>query len=95
VAPDRADERRHTGAIDLSAEVADVDIDQVRQGITIGFPHVFGEMNTAHDFPSAAHQGLENRVLLRGQADEDAASYDFVARGVERQVLDGEQDRPG
>ena len=72
-----------------------MDIHQVRQRVAIGLPHVLGEVNAAHDFTSAAHQGFENRVLLRGKAEGDAPARDLVAERVEREVLDGEEDRSG
>jgi len=81
VAPYGVDERKHSASIDLPAEVADVDIHQVRQRVAIGLPHVLAEVNAAHDFTSAAHQGLENRVFLRGEAEGDAPARDRGLRG--------------
>src|SRR5262245_12341659 len=49
--------------VDLSPEVADVDIDHVRFGVEAETPHVLGQHRTGLDTPGVAHEELEERVL--------------------------------
>ena len=78
--------------VDLSPQVAHVDVQQVRQCFRLHVPDSFGERGAAHDFTGVTHENFENHVLLWRQADGHATSHDAVAQRVEREIGDPEDD---
>src|SRR5262245_63965060 len=55
------------GSVDLSTEVADVDIHHVRLWIEAESPDVLGQHRAGLDSSDVAHEELEERVLAHGE----------------------------
>src|SRR5207237_10794431 len=89
------DQGRQAALIDLPPQVADVDVDQVHERVALVLPYVLSEVAAAHDLTHVAHQGLEDRILPRSQADGSACPHDLMAEGIERKVLARQEGRPG
>src|SRR5262245_53264323 len=65
VAPHRLDGRAVEGQVDLLAQVADVDLDDVRVALELVVPHVVEDLPLRHHLPGPAEQELEDRQLAR------------------------------
>src|SRR6476619_9761 len=63
-------------AVDLVAEVADVDIDDVRITLEREVPDVLQQLRPGQRFPRVLHQVLEERELLRREVDLPLATVD-------------------
>src|SRR3954451_3696240 len=84
-------ERRHAkGPVDLLAQVADVDLDDVGPVLIPGLPGVLEQLVLAEHLARMAHEGLEQRVLLGRQVDLRVAPPRLARRRVEAQVADRE-----
>ena len=55
--------------VDLLADVADVDLDDVRVALEVGAPDLVEQLGLRDDRVGAAHQQLEQRELARGEID--------------------------
>src|SRR5918996_3401263 len=56
-------------AVDLLAQVAHVDVDDVRPVLVAVVPGVLEELEAREDLAGPAHEGLEDRELLRRELD--------------------------
>src|SRR5579885_876812 len=72
-APDRVDQLALPPLVDLVPQVADVDVDDVREGVEIQVPDVLGDHGAGEHAARVAQEVLQQRVLLRGQLDPLAA----------------------
>src|SRR3989449_2369854 len=70
----RVEQPRVPRAVDLAAQVADVDVHDVALGVEVQSPHVLGEHRTREDASGIAQEVLEERVLARGELDAPAAA---------------------
>src|SRR5665213_2814940 len=65
--------------VDLAAQVADVDVDQVRVAEKVAAPHAVEQLVARVDLVAVQQQVLEQRVLFRGEMDLRTAARDLVA----------------
>src|SRR5216684_4489884 len=86
--PDRVNQLDLAFAVDDAAEAADVDLDQVREGIEIVVPDVLGDLFAAHDPAGIYREIFEQRVLLGGQGQLVAAARDAMRARIEAKVAD-------
>src|SRR5207253_10022288 len=80
--------------VDLAAQVADVDVDDVRAVLVGEVPGVLEQVQPREDLARPAHERLEERELLRRQVDLARAAPGTAGRRVEAQVADLEHGRP-
>src|SRR4051812_6838004 len=83
--PDRLDGLDAERAVDLLAQVTDVDVDDVRAILVVVVPGVLEEREAVEHLTGPPHQRLEQRVLLRRQRDVGAVAPDAPGRGIEVQ----------
>src|SRR5918995_402196 len=81
-------------SVDLLAEIADVDVDDVGRGLARVPPRVGQQLVTAQGLLGTAHHGLEQGELAGRQLDLDLASPHPTRRGVQAEVADLEEGRP-
>ena len=86
--PDGVDESMGMPSINLVAEIIDIDVDDVREGVKIKVPNVFGNHRPREHPARVAHHVFQQRIFLRGQIDPLPASGDFVVDGVQDQIID-------
>ena len=79
--------------VDLAAEVADVDLDDVVGAGVVGVPDVLEDLALALHLARASHQVVQEGVLPGGQLDLPATAGDSPRGGVEREAADGQGDR--
>ena len=78
------------GAVELAAQVADVDVDDVAAGVEVDAPHRVEELLAREHLARVAHEVLEQRELAARQVDLDVvAARGDAGLGVEREVADG------
>src|SRR6266487_1619167 len=87
-APYRPDEWPGKAAVDLVAQVVDIDLDYIRRGLVIVAPDVLGDLVLAEYAPGIAHQIREQVEFLRGQLDRLIGAAGFVARQIEHELAD-------
>ena len=75
-------------AVDLGAQAADVDVDDVGLGIEVVVPHVFQEHGAGDDLSGVAHQVLEQPELPGLQLDLPAGAGDGAGQQIHLQVGD-------
>src|SRR5690606_3155835 len=80
------DERRKPVALDLLAQVGDVDLDDARTTLDVVAPDAIEDLQLADDAPRVAHQIAQQLELLRGELDAATRAGDLVALLVERQI---------
>src|SRR6266487_7099979 len=78
-APHGVDQFRLAALIDLLPQPGDHDVDDVRPGIEVVVPGVFGDQGARHDAAVVAHQILEHGVFLGRELDPFAGARDFAA----------------
>src|SRR6202140_2637306 len=87
-ATDRVDQFRIALAVDDPPQPADVDLDEVREGIELVVPNVLGDLLAPHD-PAGVHsQELQQTVLLGREQQLVPAARNAVRARVEAQVAD-------
>src|SRR5919199_5600332 len=86
---DSSDQWPGEAAVDLIAQIVNVDLDHVRRGLAVVAPDVLGDLVLAEHPPGVAHQVGEQVELFGGQLDRLAAAGRLVAGQVEHQVADG------
>src|SRR5581483_4350230 len=74
--------------VDLLAQVADVDVDDVGAALERDVPGAVEELRPRQRDAGAAHEQLEKGELLRGEVELVAAAPGSMGRGVEAQVAD-------
>src|SRR5262249_37530676 len=79
--------------IDLLAQIADVDVDDVRVALVRVVPRVLEELDARKHVAGPAHERLEKSELLGGQLDLGVGPPDLARRRVEPKVADLELDR--
>src|SRR3954464_14529249 len=80
-------------AIDLVAQVAGVDVDDVLAVLVVVVPRVLEQLVAREHLAGVAHEGLEQLELLRRQRDLGVAAPDAAGGGGEPQVADLEHGR--
>src|SRR5262249_24486964 len=89
-APQRCDVTASERSIDLLAQVADIDLDDVVVALVIESPHGVEDrllrVNDAHP----AHQELKQRELARGELDDRFATAAHASSSVQLEVADPE-----
>ena len=80
--------------VDLLAQVADVDVDDVRAALERHVPRAFEQLRAGQHAAGPAHEQLEQRELLRREVELVVAAPGAVRGRVEPQVADLELDRP-
>src|SRR4051812_22142120 len=87
-------ELRHAErAIDLVAQVADVDVDDVRAVLVVVVPGVLEQLVAREHLARVAHERLQKLELLRRQRDLGAAAPHAPGRGIQPQVADLQDGR--
>ena len=86
------DRRAAERPVELVAQVADVDLDDVRVALEVVVPDVVEDVALRHDLALAAQQVLEQRELARRQVDSAPAPP--RGRRVEPEVAGLEHGRP-
>ncbi len=86
----RADQRRVT---ELSAQVGDVAVDDVRLRLQLAAPDLLQRLLARDDRARVAQQQLQQRALARGRLEVAAGAVALAAGEVERHVGEGEQLR--
>ena len=81
--------------IDLTAKVADVDVDDVSEAVVIHIPDVFDDHGAAERAAAIAHHVFENAELFGGKLDVFVAARDFAADAIESEIADLELLRGG
>ena len=81
-------------AVDLLAQVADVDVDDVGPALERDVPGAVEKLTAREDSAGAAHEELEQRELLRRQLELGLAAPGAVRGRVEPQPADGQHRRP-
>src|SRR5258706_13716017 len=92
-AADRFNGRSRERPVDLVAQVADVDVDDVRIALEREVPDVLEQLPARERLSRMLHQVLEERELLRCQIDATVAASDRVLGRIEGQVTDLEDGR--
>ncbi len=80
--------------VDLLAQMADVDVDDVRAALVRHVPRAFEELPTREHAAWAAHQQLEQRELLRGEVELRLAVPGAMRGRVEPERADLDGDGP-
>src|SRR3954466_15830411 len=80
-------------AVDLVAQVADVDVDDVRAVLVVVVPGVLEQLVAREDLAGVAHERLQELELLGRQVYLAVAPPDPAGGGVELQVADLEHRR--
>src|SRR5438132_2453741 len=92
--PDGRDGLAIEGQVDLLAQVADVDLDDVEVAVERVVPHVLQDLRLRDDVTSAPHQILEERELARRERDLGVAPPAAVLRGIKPEDTRREDGRP-
>ncbi len=79
-------------AVELVAEVAHVDLDDVRVAFEVVVPHVVEDLALRHDIAASPQQEFEERDLAGGEVDLGVAAPRPLGGGVEAEVA-GLEDR--
>src|SRR4051794_34889211 len=93
-APQRLDALPRERYVDLAAQVADVDLDDVGIAVEVLVPHVMQQVGLADDLARMPQQVLEHRELPRRQRDLDAAPVAPPSGGVGEEFPRHEPGRP-
>ena len=80
------DQLRLERLVDLRAQLADIDIHDIRQPLEALIPHVLDDHRARKHAPGIGGQVLEQRVLLRGELDRRAVAPHLVREAVDLQV---------
>src|SRR5206468_2744010 len=80
--------------VDLPSQVSDVDVDDVRAVLVGEVPGVFQQVQSREDLAGPPHERLEQRELLRRQADLLVSPPHLAGRRVEPKVAGLEHVRP-
>src|SRR5580704_10900006 len=72
--------------VDLAAQVADVDVDDIGESIVIHIPNVFDDHGAAQGPAAVTHQVFEDAELFRRELNVLAGADDFAANAIEREV---------
>src|SRR5262245_26831606 len=75
-------------SIDLVAESAHQDVDDVGLRIEVVFPYMGQDHRLRHDLARISHQVLEEREFTRAELDHRAAAYHLAGQKIERDVVD-------
>src|SRR5437016_4246581 len=81
--PDGRDGLATKGQVDLLAQVANVDLDDVEVAVERVVPHVLEDLGLRDDVAGAPHQILEQRELARRERDLGVAAPAAVLRRIE------------
>src|SRR5215469_13291549 len=92
-ATDRVDELVIGVDVDLVAQIADIDVDEIRLAEEIRAPDAVEYLVARVDLVRIHEQELEQRELLRGQFDRFARAHDFVRVAIEDEVFRGQKSR--
>src|SRR5262249_22462804 len=79
------------GTIDLLAEPAHQDIDNVGLRIEAVVPHVRQDHRLRDDLAGVAHQIFEQRELARAELDRSSGAGDLSRQQIEAQITDDER----
>src|SRR5512132_2684697 len=93
-APDGPDADPAAGVLELAAEVADVDVDDVGEAVIVVVPDVLEDGGAAHDLTGVPHQELQQGELPGRELQGPAGQGGGVGGRVEDQVGDGEGGGP-
>src|SRR5438067_413101 len=78
--------------IDLTPQIADIDIDDVGIAEEIEVPDVLGDLRAGEYVPGMAHEIFQESELPRAQLDQAPATADLTPGGVHGEVAEA-QDR--
>ena len=84
----RPDHGLRRAVIELAAQPLHVHVDDVRDGVVVIVPDVFGDIGAGDHVSRTPRQILEQRVFLARQRDVMTAEAHATAAGVERQRAD-------
>ena len=72
--------------VDLAAQMADINVHDVRESVVVHVPDVFYDHGAAQRPSLVAHHVFEDAEFLGGQIDGLARARNFAADAIERQV---------
>src|SRR2546423_15708096 len=90
-APDRVDQLGLASSVNLVAEIVDVYINDIREGVEIQTPDVFRDHGPREDATGVAHHVFKQRIFFGCQLDMLSAARDFTGGRVQHEILDLEQ----
>ena len=82
------------GVVDLRAEIADVDVDDVAEAVEVLVPDVLGDHGPREHVTLVAHQVLEQGELLGRQADPPPTARHLSGCYVDLEVADPHHGLP-
>src|SRR5262245_23522606 len=91
----RLDHRTGSAAVDLVAQVMNVDVHHVRERVAVVTPYVVYDLCTSEHLARVAHQVFEQRELLGRQLDDASVALGLAPQQIERQVANLEPLRVG
>src|ERR1035438_8345450 len=77
------DELLRVAVVDLAAQVADVDVDDVGEAVVIHIPDVLDDHGAAEGAALVAHHVFEDAKFLRGEVDGFDAADNLAADAIE------------
>lgn len=77
----------------LSAHVADVDVDDSIEGPQLPPKDALGELFACEDPSGGTQEGLQQRELHAGQIQQCVVQPDFTRYRIEAQITDNQRDR--
>src|SRR6266545_366530 len=92
-AAQRGDEFRLEAVVDLAAQPAHQDLQDVDERVVVLVPHVRGDRGAVEHAPRMQHEQLEQGELLRGEGDGPAAAVHLPGAEIHLQVRDAVQRR--
>src|SRR5258708_693437 len=86
LAASRVNQRLIRPVINLPPETLYVDVDDVRKGIEVLVPNVFGNLGATQNLTLMKHQQLEQSIFFRSEFDDARAAGRRVVHGIERKI---------
>src|SRR5947207_14242071 len=83
---DRLDRVAPERTIDLLAQVAHVDVDDVRNAVVAEVPDMLDDPRSGQDLAVSTHEIFEERELFCGELDHHVAARDALRRRIEAEV---------
>src|SRR5689334_5658063 len=90
-AANRVEQLGFERAVDLLAQAADEDVDDVGLRVEVVLPHVRQDHRFRDDDAGMAHQVLEEGELARTQVDRLAGARHLARQQIEHEVFDGQR----
>src|ERR1039457_1241721 len=81
------DELLRVAVVDLAAQVADVDVDDVGEAVVIHIPDVLDDHGAAEGAALVAHHVFEDAKFLRGEVDGFGAADNLAADAIQGEFV--------